>query len=1105
MWRDSVVGGALQGGRVQLDWRDVGTLKGHSGGPVCEKESGLLVGVLSEGSEAGHFDRLITLAAVRMVWKELPRPWLFAGENARMHFAQRAAGRRSIASGGDLFRGRQVALTVVRDWLCAAVVPGVPLVITAQPGAGKSAVLARAALAIEHDGQADGVAFHARGAAVADLVDALSTACGLDTPPSWQELVEAVATQQRGNALVIALDALDEAASEKDVGDLRQVLRELARLPWLRIAVATRPLAARDVYGPGTHLHTLGVIGGANSRNLVDLDTDRFFAAEDLIAYAYALLAQEGTANPGPPGGAWKWYQHNDDARALLAHVVASRADRNYLVAGMSAFQLAEQDTVLDPASPVFDLSVVPRGIGDALSKHLDRLPAPRRRREVGLLTALAYARGVGLEDALWVAFAQSLGYQEVTTSDLTELKDSAAADYLLETSANPGGLVTRLFHQALADELVTRRNRPADEAGLLQLLQNEGAERNWLTSSLYARSHAPSHAAQAGLLNRLVRQADFMASMTPTSMRSALTGLLSGNRHDPIAIYDIALPFLTGEPGINAAVLEFISKIQGNQALAQELGELGVRRPYKLSGNIRPFDVALARFDGHTGGVRAVAAVVWPGLDHQVIVTGSMDGTARVWDPLDPGQELARFDGHTSWVDAVAAVDWPGLDHQVFVTGSMDSTARVWDPLDPGQELARFNGHTGGVAAAAAVVWTGLDHQVIVTGSMDSTARVWDPLDPGQELARFDGHTSWVDALAAVDWPGRDHQVIVTGSRDGTARVWDPLDPGQEMARFDGHAGDVGAVAAVDWPGLDHQVIVTGSADMTARVWDPVDPGQELARVDGHTDSVWAVAAVDWAGLDHQVIVTGSPDGTARVWNPLDPGQELARVDGHTGSVQTVAAVDWPGLDHQVIVTGSADMTAQIWDPLKSDPQAGDVNSHTGAVQRMAAVDWPGLDHQVIVTGSMDGTARVWDPLDPGQELARFDGHTSWINALAAVDWPGRDHQVIVTGSADRTARVWDPLDPGQELARFDGHTNRVNAGAAVDSPGRDHQVIVTGSADMTARVWDPLDPGQELARFDGHTSTVWAVAAVDWAGLDHQVIVTGSADGTARVWDPP
>ncbi len=109
--------------------------------------------------------------------------------------------------------------------------------------------------------------------------------------------------------LLVAVDALDEAKSDQDLAELRQALRELARLNWLRIAVATRPLATRDAYAPGTHLYGLGVLRGENSRNLINLDADRYFAAGDLIAYADTLLAQDGFTHPGPPGGAWEFYR----------------------------------------------------------------------------------------------------------------------------------------------------------------------------------------------------------------------------------------------------------------------------------------------------------------------------------------------------------------------------------------------------------------------------------------------------------------------------------------------------------------------------------------------------------------------------------------------------------------------------------------------------------------------------------------------------------------------------------------------------------------------------------------------------------------------------
>ena len=92
--------------------------------------------------------------------------------------------------------------------------------------------------------------------------------------------------------------------------------------------------------------------------------------------------------------------------------MIAERAGRNFLVAAMAAVPLSTARTMTDPAAKGFDPAGIPSGVGDALSKYLDRLPDQRRQeRDRELLTALAYARGAGLDDPDWLAFATALGY----------------------------------------------------------------------------------------------------------------------------------------------------------------------------------------------------------------------------------------------------------------------------------------------------------------------------------------------------------------------------------------------------------------------------------------------------------------------------------------------------------------------------------------------------------------------------------------------------------------------------------------------------------------------------------------------------------------------
>jgi hypothetical protein len=106
-----------------------------------------------------------------------------------------------------------------------------------------------------------------------------------------------------------------------------------------------------------------------------------------------------------------------------------------------------------------------------------------------------------------------------------------------------------------------------------------------------------------------------------------------------------------------------------------------------------------LIRLAGHSLGISSVAFAP----DSQTIVTGSLDGSAKVWD-ADDGRELRTLSGHSSWILSVAY----SQDGGRILTGSQDRTVRVWDAQSglqllslPGLAPARFSSDGRHVAAA--------------------------------------------------------------------------------------------------------------------------------------------------------------------------------------------------------------------------------------------------------------------------------------------------------------------------------------------------------------------------------------------------------------------
>src|SRR5271157_4857616 len=155
-----------------------------------------------------------------------------------------------------------------------------------------------------------------------------------------------------------------------------------------------------------------------------------------------------------------------------------------------------------------------------------------------------------------------------------------------------------------------------------------------------------------------------------------------------------------------------------------------------------------------------------------RLVLTGSLDGRARLWDAAS-GKQIRSFEGHAGEVTSVAF----SPDGHFVLTGNDVKRALLWDAAS-GKQIRSFEGHAGEVDSVA----FSSDGRYVLTGSSDNTARLWDR-SSGQELRSFEGHTSDVWSVAFSP----DCQFVLTGSKDKTARLWD-MATGKQIRSFEGH-----------------------------------------------------------------------------------------------------------------------------------------------------------------------------------------------------------------------------------------------------------------------------------------------------------------------------
>lgn len=536
-------------------------------------------------------------------------------------------------------------------------------------------------------------------------------------------------------------------------------------------------------------------------------------------------------------------------------------------------------------------------------------------------------------------------------------------------------------------------------------------------------------------------------------------------------------------------------------------------------------FDMSVFESSGHHGPVNCILE-----LDDGRIVTGSDDGTIRIWDP-NTGEcfMILRKGKHPSSVRCLEK-----LENGCIVSGHTDHTLRIWN-IDEGKCLAFLHGHSKRINCLVI-----LRDGRIVSGSNDKTIRIWDPND-GNSVLILEGHLGPVIniieledgrlASCAVDntpliWDSRTGKClfvlkghsglvnclselpgkkIVSASHDNSLRIWDTKN-GRCLATLRGHYDSVLCLTEGD----DNEII-SGSSDNSICIWN-LKTRQCVAKLRGHSDRILSVSI-----LSNGCIVSSSKDRTVRIWNK-ETGECLGMLSGHSNRINCVSE-----LQDGRIVSGSSDYSVRIWnvDTFKC------CQNLNGSLSRINYLT-PLHDGRIIIS-TCDTTLRLWNPdgkkriicsekrsfdrnrtVNCVYELGRgyiigstlsnvihiwseetlkhlfyFKGHKKTIDCLLEL-YDGR----IISGSRDRNIRIWS-MKQKKKPKVLRGHSSWVTCLALLPN-GR----IVSGSADQTLRIWDPKS-GKCTKVLQGHTNWINCLVV-----LPNGQIVSGSADGTIRKW---
>jgi len=223
----------------------------------------------------------------------------------------------------------------------------------------------------------------------------------------------------------------------------------------------------------------------------------------------------------------------------------------------------------------------------------------------------------------------------------------------------------------------------------------------------------------------------------------------------------------------------------------------------------------------GHAGWVTSIATTP---ENPDIILSSSRDKSVLIWNLHRGGSDIAGYGtpqralrGHSHYVQDVVI----SSDGQFALSGSWDGTLRLWDLNVGSTSCPLFVGHTADVLSVA----FSADNRQIVSGSRDRTIKLWNTLGECKYTIEDGNHTEWVSCVRFS--PNAEHPLIVSAGWDKLVKVWN-LQNCKLRTNLIGHTGYVNTVTVSP----DGSLCASGGKDGTAMLWDLTE-GKHLESLD--------------------------------------------------------------------------------------------------------------------------------------------------------------------------------------------------------------------------------------------------------------------------------